>query len=358
MSERVWKVGVAGLRRGCSYGRLFSLDPQCVVAACCDPAPEALQRFQEVTGVADAVCHTDYERFIETEMDAVVIASPILFHAEQTIRALERGCHVLCEVTMAMTVEECRRVVETVRRTGKIYMLAENCIYWPFLKEWKTMVRAGRLGGIFYAECEYLHPLANLIVNPETGARLWRADRPPLIYCTHSLGPILEIMDDRITRAMAIGQGHRLLPGVGVGGTDIQVALFQTEKDSIIKLLRSNVAPHGGFHHHYRFQGTRGHVETLPHDKERKGWLYIEDETDSGREIACPIVDTTLPPEAQKGGHGTAEYELLRAFFRAIETGEKPWLDEVRAWELSVPGIIAQQSVEQGGCWLDVPPVG
>jgi len=358
MKRSPWKVGLVGVGRGSGYGRLLADDPRCEVVACCDASEEALGRFQRELGLPDSGCFSDYDDFISREMDIVFIGTPIPVHAEQSIKALDAGVHVLCEVTAASTVEECERVLQAVRRSGKLYMLAENCVFWPFVQEWKGLVQAGRLGDVFYSECEYLHPICDMIVDPETGERRWRAQRPPLHYCSHSLGPILDITGDRIVRAMGLGQGHRVLPAGSVGGIDIQVALFETEKKAIIKLLRSSVVPRHPAIHYYTLQGTKGYVETDRRGAGGKGRLYIQGEMEESREIDCPLEDSSLPESARVGGHGTAEYSLVKHFLEALESGRKPLLDENRAMDMTVPGIIAHRSAMRDGRWLEVPRLG
>ena len=259
----------------------------------------------------------------------------------------------------ANSVEGCARIVETVRRTGKIYMMAENCVYWPFIQDWKKLVREGRLGEVFYAECEYVHPIADLIVDAKTRESKWRAARAPLKYCSHSLGPILEITGDRITRAMGLGQGHRMLPAAPVGGIDIQVALFETERKAIVKLLRSSVAPRdGASNHYYSLQGTLGFLCTDRRPPKGKGLLYVASEMNAAQEVPCDLVDRSLPEAASVGGHGTAEYAIMQEFVQAMETGTRPSIDAVRAMEMTLPGLLAHQSAVRGGCWLDVPSFG
>jgi hypothetical protein len=153
---------------------------------------------------------------------------------------------------------------------------------------------------------------------------------------------------------MGLGQGHRLLPGGSIGGTDIQVALFETAKGAIIKLLRSSVIPRRPEIHFYYLQGTRGYVET-DRNGPSGGRLYVKDEMERSQEIACPFADESLPREARRGGHGTAEYSVVQEFLHALETGERPALDEVRAMDLTVPGLVAHESAMRGGIWLDVP---
>jgi len=351
-----WRFGLVGVGRGSAYGRLLADNSNCEVVACCDASHEALAHFQQELGMPDSACYTDYDQFISSlPMDAVFLGTPIPAHADETVKAVEAGVNVLSEVTAASTVEDCGRIVEAVRRTGKTYMLAENCCYWHFVLEWKELVQSGRLGTVVYSECEYLHPLPEMIVDPETGEYQWRAQRPPLHYCSHSLGPILEITRDRITRAMGMGQGHKVAPEHRVvGAIDIQVGLFETKRGALIKLLRTSIAPRRPHMHYYMLQGTRGYIETDRRGP-KTGQVYLADEMEQAQEFELHLSDPNLPPEAHAGGHGTSEYLVVQEFLRALETGERPPLDEVRAMDLTVPGIIAHESVMQGGVWLNVP---
>lgn len=350
------RFGLVGVGRGSGYGKLVADSDACEVVSCCDASSDALATFQRELGLPDSACFTDHDRFLSgPAMDAVFVGTPIPAHADQTVKALEAGCHVLSEVTAALTVKDCTRIVEAVRRTGRRYMMAENCCYWHFVREWERMVGAGRIGDVFYSECEYLHPLPGQIVDAATGRYFWRAQRAPLHYCSHSLGPILQITKDRVVRAMGLGSGHRVAPEHQVIGTiDIQVALFQTARGAIIKLLRTSIAPRVPHMHYYMLQGTKGYIET---DRKGplRGQLYVKGEMDTSMDIECPLSDPALPQSARAGGHGTSEYLLLDDFVASLRSGRKPPIDEVRAMELTLPGIVAHESAMAGGVWMDVP---
>lgn len=355
MAKTPLRIGLVGTGRGSVYGRLFAELADSVIVACCDTDPRRMEQFQRELGLSDSACFCKFDRFLDTEMDAVVIGTPMDHHAPGAIAALKAGFHVLSEVTAASSVAECEQLVDAVRRTGKTYMMAENCVYWPFIQQWIDIVAEGRLGDIFYCECEYLHPIEALIVDPSTGQQTWRAKQPPLHYCTHSLGPILEITKDRIVRAMGIGQGNRLLPGGGLGGIDIQVALFQTERNALIKMLRSSIAPREPSIHFYLLQGTNGFIETDRKGPGGKGWLYVKGEMAKAESIDCSFTDESLPEAVRQIGHGSAEYGVAREFLDAIKAGRQPSLNELRAVQLTAPGLIAHESAARGGVWLDVP---
>jgi hypothetical protein len=160
---------------------------------------------------------------------------------------------------------------------------------------------------------------------------------------------------DRIVRACGIGQGHRVMPEAPIGGIDMQVGLFETEKGMTIKLLRTSVMPRKPAIHYYALHGTKGYIESNRSGIGRPGILYIEGEMQAQKEIEVQASDPALPESARAGGHGTAEYCLIQDFLGTLERGEKPRIDVVRAMDITVPGLVAHESAMRGGVWLDVP---
>ena len=358
---RKYRVGVVGVHRGAGFVHQIPAFPNAEIAALCDLNTEVLAEIGRPLGVPDERLFTRYEDLLNAPIDVVVVSTPMPYHAEQVIAALESGKHVLSEVTAATTIEDCARIVEAVKRTGLTYMMAENCCYYHFIREWKGWIDQGRLGEIFYAEAEYIHALHDLIVDPKTGRRTWRADRPPIYYCTHSLGPLLMLMDDRVVQATGAHSGWGILPQqVGMGALNMEVALFKTQKGAVIKILRSSAAYREPPMHYYSLYGTRGFVETDRAGGWRggKGKLYIAGEMSPEEGFAvidCPAADPAAPPEALLGGHGSAEYYLIRDFLTALEQGTRPPIDVIRAMDFTVPGICAHQAAISGGGWVDVP---
>ncbi len=357
---RQFRVGLVGVRRGSSLAHQFMVFGETEIAALCDLNEARLADAGRFFGVPDAGLFTDYDAFLEAPTNVVVIGTPIQLHAEQVVKALAAGKHVLSEVTAAWTVAECAQIVDAVKRTGLIYMMAENCCYYHFVRQWKEWIGAGRLGDIFYAEAEYIHELHDLIRNDKTGERFWRAERPPIYYCSHSLGPLLMLMEDRVVQATGSHSGYSILPSdLGPGALNMEVALFKTRKGATIKLLRSSAAYREPAMHFYSLYGTRGFIE----NGREGGWsgsagkLYVHGEPSFEKgfgAIECPTTDPAAPPEALLGGHGSAEYYLIRDFLTALETGSRPPIDVIRAMDFTLPGIVAHEAALTGR-WLDVP---
>ncbi len=364
---RTWNVGIVGLSRGRGFLSLFAAHPRMRVTALCDVNPAILSDLGAAFALPDAALYTDYEQFLAAPTDIVMIATPIRFHAEQTIRALQAGKHVLCEQTAAYTVDDCARIVQAVRDTGRTYMMAENYCYFHYIRQWRQLVDQGKLGFIYYAEAEYIHEIEDLLVDRTTGAFHWRHERPPIWYCAHCLGPLLTLMDDRIVAASGSHAGFHKRPEYAdhLGFLDMEVGLFRTRKGALIKIARSQVAPRYPHTVYYSLYGTRGYVENGRDGSDTNGFLWIEGETPDSEHghrqaetIWCPTSDPDAPEEARRGGHGTSEYYMLADFLHALDNGVAPTIDVVRAMDFTVPGIVAHESAMSDGNWREVPLLG
>ena len=162
------KVGIAGLRRGRTFVTQFAALPETRVAALCDLDPGLLENTLAGLGAdSGARGFADYAEMLRADLDIIVVATPAPDHARHCCAALEAGKHVLSEVPADISMDGCRQLVRTVRATGRKYMLAENCCYWGFVREYRRQVQAGRIGEVLYAEGEYLHDIRDLYLkNP------------------------------------------------------------------------------------------------------------------------------------------------------------------------------------------------
>ncbi len=103
------KVGVIGL--GIGYGHIleYGSHPDAKVVAICDCNDVKLNEIGSEIGIRRR--YTDYEEMLDREkLDVVSVATPNYLHAPMTIKALDAGCHVLCEKPMAMDAGEAVRL--------------------------------------------------------------------------------------------------------------------------------------------------------------------------------------------------------------------------------------------------------
>ncbi len=351
------KVGVAGVRRGGAHMKFFHDGVRAEITAICDPNEKRLHDVQADLELKDTQVFKDYDAFLNADIDIVVVSTPIPLHEEQVIKALEAGKHVYSEVTMADSLSGCQRIWETAKKSKGIYMMAENYIYFDFIRQWKQYVDEGRMGRIHYAEAEYIHNIRHLLQDAETGENFWRTYRPPIHYCTHCLGPLMYLIgdDDYIVKATGAGTKNTMVEANWPSTIDMQVALFETKKGRGIKICRSQVTPRPEPHTvYYSVYGTTGFIENNRYAHDGVGLRYFEGVDKLTVPIDCYQNEVTAPDFA-KNSHGTSDYYVVKDFLDCVESGKKPWLNEDRAFELTLPGIIAHEAAVKGNVWLDVP---
>jgi predicted dehydrogenase len=79
-------------------------------------------------------------------VEAVYIATPNSRHLEFALRAAQAGKHVLCEKPLAITVSECRQMIEACARNGVKLMTAYRKHFEPSALEFKELIDSGKLG--------------------------------------------------------------------------------------------------------------------------------------------------------------------------------------------------------------------
>ncbi|HZE53923.1 MAG TPA: Gfo/Idh/MocA family oxidoreductase [Bradyrhizobium sp.] len=146
MSERL-KLGIIGLGRAFTLMLpTFASHPHIAMVAASDPRSDARERFAEEFGAtvyerADALC-------ADPEVQAVYVASPHQFHVDHVKLAAAQRKHVLVEKPVALTVEDCREMIEAARQAGVQLLVGHSHSYdLPYLRT-REMIRSGAYGRV------------------------------------------------------------------------------------------------------------------------------------------------------------------------------------------------------------------
>lgn len=91
--------------------------PDATLIAVADNDAESAREAASEFGAA-RVYRTYQEVLDDKEVDAVIIVLPTSLHAEVTVAAADAGKHVLCEKPMAITVDECDRMIAHTERNN------------------------------------------------------------------------------------------------------------------------------------------------------------------------------------------------------------------------------------------------
>lgn len=345
------KIGIAGLHRGAGVANVFLNHKECEVVAGCDLRTSLAKQWTSDHNIP--YWFDDYSKFCEADLDAILVATPAPVHVPCVVEAMEKGKHVLSEVPACYDLPQAYELVEVVEKTGLKYMFAENMCYYAWVQTYRDMIHRGDLGEIVYAEGEYIHDLGGLMYD-EDGKLTWRTRLPPILYPTHDLGPILQIMQDRVVSAVGMHTGCRKRPEIG--NIDMEVGIFKTAKGNVIKQLCGFSVAKEPAHHWFCLYGTEGQIES-PRTPAGKHLLYTEHIPNLQGQVELPLGTnhTGAPPEALLGGHGTSEYYMVDDFVRCILDDTKPAIDVYEGLDQTLPGVCAHLSAEQGSIPIEVP---
>lgn len=143
------RVGVIGLHMGEHHIMGYQKHPQAHVAAICDINPQRLAKIADQYQVTGRYTSAE-EMMVREELDIVSVATPNKFHKPQTIMALEKGCHVLCEKPMALNAAEAEEMLAVARRVDCRIMIDFSWRFTPASWALKQFVDSGELGEAYF----------------------------------------------------------------------------------------------------------------------------------------------------------------------------------------------------------------
>jgi hypothetical protein len=159
-SERITVALIGHGAMGSGHLHRLAGDREVQVLAVCDVdrvrREEAKKRVEDTYAARapggqykGCTAYNDYrEMLARSDIDAVVIATPDHWHTLQSIHAVEAGKDVYCEKPISLTIQEGRRLVETVRRYGRIFQTGTQYRSISTIRKVCEFVRAGGLGKV------------------------------------------------------------------------------------------------------------------------------------------------------------------------------------------------------------------
>lgn len=337
----------------------------------------------------------DYRNLLALEeVDAVVIATPWLWHTKMAVDSMKAGKYTGLEVSAANTLEECWDLVNTHEATGSHLMLLENVNYRRDVLAVLNMVKQNVFGELLHFTCGYQHDLRGVKFNDgktaygkgaEFGEKgisesAWRTQHSLLrnadVYPTHGLGPIAVMAD--------VNRGNRLLSmtshatkGIGLnkyivetGGEDHPNAKLKFKQGDIITstietangetiIVTHNVNNPHPYSLGFKVQGAQGLTDFDYHTQR----IHIEGTTEGeGWESMDKWFEKYDHPlwkkfgdGATEAGHGGIDFFVINAFVESAKENVAPPMDayDAAAWSAVTP--LSEISIENNGEPQDFP---
>ncbi len=160
MSTADFKLGVAIHGAGSvaeAHAASWQRNPHVRLVSVSSRRPETAQRFVDKLGLQCAVHQSLDDVLTDDRVNVVDVTGPNYVHAEQGIAVAEAGRHLVLEKPIAMTMDENRLLRDAVAKSG-VKSIACFVLRWnPLIDNLKSLLGAGAIGDLFYAEVDYWH---------------------------------------------------------------------------------------------------------------------------------------------------------------------------------------------------------
>lgn len=351
---------------------------------------KAGQKKPQVFGKTDF----DYRNMLKlSEIDAVIISTPWLWHTRMSKDSMRAGKYTAVEVSASNTMEECWDLVNTHEETGSHLMILENVNYRRDIMAVLNMVRQNLFGELVHFRCGYQHDLRFVKLNDgktaygkgvEFGEKgisesAWRTQHSLLrnadVYPTHGVGPIAVMCNiNRGNRFLSITSNASKAVGihnyiVKNGGEDHPNAKLKFKQGDVITstietangetiIVTHDCNSPRPYSLGFRVQGSEGLWEV---DGNR---IYIEgkakkphqwDDAKEWLERYDHPLWKKYGEKATGAGHGGMDFFVMQAFIESAKLNIAPPLDayDAAAWSAITP--LSELSIENNGEPQDFP---
>ena len=379
-----------------SFIRLFQLHPYVDDIVLCDLGADKLAENAERWGVSTTVTSLD-DICADSSIDAVALFTQNWLHAPQAVQALNAGKHVYSAVPTGIDVDEIRTLVDTVQRTGLVYMLGETSYYYPGVIYCRRRFRAGDFGRVIYGEAEYIHDFDHGLydVYRWRGGDSWRsvAGAPPMHYPTHSTSEVLSVSGAHMTHVSCQGFVDDHADGLFQAGVNRwdnsfsnQTALFRLSDGGSCRINEFRRVGHPGavrfslfgteasFEQHVAgaswltrdLQATEDLADALActgvpvaaAEADGMGRVTASDGTHEGMSAQHAVHRLPLSYADLKSGHAGSHAFLVDDFVRCVADDRLPPNHAWAAARYAIPGLIAHESSCNEGQLLEIPDLG
>jgi predicted dehydrogenase len=371
MSQKKITVVIVGMGFGKEFIPIYQSHPNIKEVGICTRNPKTLDELATKFNLNRDLCFTNFDDVPKRDdVDAIHIVTPVPEHAKMTIASLNANKHTACTIPMAMTVEDCKAIVEAKKKANKVYMMMETALYTREFLYGLSLAESGQLGKIQFVRGSHIQDMSM-----EGWAEYWKGF-PPMLNGTHAISPLLRINNTTAETVVCHGSGRLSEDLAKRYGSPfaVETATF-TLKDSdvVAEATRSLFDVVRQYRESYDVYGTKMSFE----------WEQLEDEShvifdggENARRIDVPDTDELLiepikhftkrekiddPNHVsflQGAGHGGSHPHLVQEFVAAIVEGRDSAVDAVKAANYTCAGICAHESAMKGGERITIPVFG
>lgn len=345
------------------------------IVALCDNYEPSLNKAVKMAQKYKLKCNTysDYTKLVnDNEVDGVVIATPLFQHSHIAIDCMKAGIHVLCEKSMARTLEDTKAMYDAHINSGSILLIGHQRLFSNKYNNAMKRIHDGELGEIsqmhahWHRGNDWRRPVPK--DKPELERQInWR------LYKEYSAGLLTELMSHQIQVA---NWAKQQIP-VSVMGTgsirywkdgrevyDNLAAIFSYEDGTQFTYDTQTINKRYGCEEEiigdkgsFELETNRYYSTTPPKPEPAPGIAQLVGDIQKGMFESVPIGGPSWAPETKakykgepifEGQKGDGTKEELMEFVNFIKMGQSPdWITR-EGYYASIWTLLTEQAIESG----------
>lgn len=345
------------------------------IVAGADIVDKALDAFKERIA-KDVFATNDYRELLKrADVDAVFICTPDYLHAEHAVAALEAGKAVYLEKPMAITIEECDRILKTAMTTKSKLFLGHNMRHFPAILKMKEVIDSGIIGEVQACWCRHFVGHGG-----DFYFRDWHSEQKNttgllLQKGAHDIDVIHWLMNTTTAAVSGMGMlsvydkcerrsgeneaGDRVIADVNrfppleqddfsskIDVEDHAMIMMQMDNGAQATYLECHYTP--DYERNYTFIGTKGRLENNGDHGDCEVLVW----TRRGPRQTPDIIHRLKPLE---GGHGGADSGIIPSFLDYVRHDRKPNTSPVAARNAVAVGVLGHRSMRSDGSLQEIP---
>ena len=368
MSQKKITVVIVGMGFGKEFIPIYQSHPNIKAVGICTRNPKTLDELATKFNLDRNLCFENFEDVPKRDdVDAIHIVTPVPEHAQMTLASLNANKHTACTIPMAMTVEDCKAIVEAKRKAKKVYMMMETALYTREFLYGLKLAETGQLGRIQFVRGSHIQDMSM-----EGWGEYWKGF-PPMLNGTHAISPLLRINNTKAESVVCHGSGRLSEDLAKRYGSPfaVETATFTLKNSDVIAEATRSL-----------FDVVRQYRESYDvyGDKMSFEWEQLQDEShvifdggENASRIDVPDTDELLIEEIahftkrekiddpnhvsflQGAGHGGSHPHLVQEFVAAIIENRNSVVDADVAANYTCAGICAHESAMNGGKRVLIP---
>lgn len=358
--EKQLRLGIIGYGLRGNLARVFHQPKgQSIITGFCELLDERMDKFKnEVT--TDCFFTKNWRELLTREdIDAIVLLTEDYTHADMAVEIMEAGKDLYLEKPMAISIEDCDRIIATWRRTNRKLMIGFNMRYMPMYETMKWYLDQGFIGDIKAIWVRHFVGLGGRYYYQDWHRNSKYTNSLLLQKASHDIDVIHMLAGSYAKKVSALGRldfyndaanfdadGLNHDTDVPIDVEDNNTMIMELENGVLATYMQCHFTPE--YSRNYTIIGTKGRMENDDINQ------TITIKTRHTQELSQQS-DLVIHMKPQKGHHAGGDDRIVKAFIDYVFYDVEPNASILDGRMSVAVGCKATESLRNGGDILAIP---